>query len=115
MSHPSDWIDNFVEDGHVIHVTWDRDSLDISYVECPHEGVNAVCNRLRQHCVVKSFFAVYGTALNIGRISVNGPIEIAWLPIPGECDIDREFSGIWIIPVMDAEYLEAKLGTNGGS
>jgi len=104
VTKPSD----FIEDGHLVHFRWDKDEIHISNVECPHGGATASCNRLRDFCVVARFLGVYGSELNIGAISIDGPVEIAWLPLPGESDLDREFGHIWVVPVKDPDFVAAK-------
>ena len=100
--------DDFIEDGHKVHFRWDRDELAISHVECPHEGRTGMCNKLRDQCVVAAFVAVYGAELNIGSIYIDGPVEVGWYPIAGECDVDREFAHVWLIPVADPDFKAAK-------
>jgi hypothetical protein len=98
----------FIEDGHKIHFWWDRDKLHIKRVECPHQGATGMCNRLRDYCAVARYIGVYSSELNVGSTPVDGPVEIAWLPIPGESDLDKEFAQIWVVPVNDIEYMQAK-------
>ena len=99
---------DFIEDGHRVHFSWDRSDLQISKVECPHTGRVSKCNRLRDQCVVARFVGLYGPEVNVGVAHIDGPVEIAWYPVPGECDLDREFRHIWVVPVKDTDYLGAK-------
>lgn len=98
---------DFIADGHKVHFQWDRDKIEISHVECPHEGKTALCNKLRQGCVVNTFVGTYGSELNVGTVYINGPQEIAWLPIPGDSDLDRDFMQVWIVPIADTDYRAA--------
>lgn len=97
------------EDGHKILFKWQRDSVVIEAVSCPHEGTNAACNFKRDNCLVQLFVAAYGTELNIGEILIDGPIEVAWTAEAGESDLDREVSGLWVTPVGDISYKAMKL------
>jgi hypothetical protein len=104
MASPSD----FIEDGHRIHFRWDRDELIISYVECPHQAGSGMCNRMRTDCVVAAFVSTFGPELNIGSTSIDGPIEVAWYPVLGESDLDRQFRHVWLVPVLDPDFVAAK-------
>ena len=95
---------DFIEDGHKAHIRWDRDQIHITHVECPHQGVTSMCNRLRDYCVVNRFVGIYGAELNVGSISVTGPVELAWLPVQGEGDEDPEFRQVWVVPMEDPDY-----------
>lgn len=98
-------VNDWVEDGHKVHVVWDADSLSVQQVDCPFEGSSAFCNRKRNYCVVQRFIGVFGAEVNVGRTVVNGPIEIAWIGMNGDSDIDDELSGIWITPINDPDYI----------
>jgi hypothetical protein len=100
----------WIEDGHRVVVAWERDSFIIQRVECPFDGSNAYCNRRRDRCVVQRFVGVFGAECNVGVVEVLGPVEIAWIGIPGISDLDDEFSGIWLTPVDDSDYRLYKLG-----
>ncbi len=99
----------WIEDGHVLHFRMDLDSIYISHVECPHRGTTSLCNRMRDNCVVDTYVGTYGTEINIGSTTLDGPQEISWVPILGESDLDREFVQIWIIPVSDPDYIAFKM------
>jgi hypothetical protein len=99
---------SFIQDGHYLTVAWDKDRVWIDDVVCPNEGSTSLCNRRRTYCVVHRFIEVYGTECNVGRTVINGPIEIAWLPVYGESDIDHEFKQIWVCPVDDPNYLASQ-------
>lgn len=105
MAKPSD----FIQDHHTVSIRWDEDTLKIGSVWCPWESDDStgMCNRLRDYCVVERFFDVYGAELNIGTTSVDGPVEIAWIGVPGGSDIDSEYSQVWIIPVEDPDFRAA--------
>lgn len=103
----------WIEDGHRVIVAWEHDSFTIKRVECPFDGSNAYCNRRRERCVVQRFLGVFGAECNIGSTEVLGPIEIAWIGIPGESDLDTEFAGIWIIPMDDSNYKSIKMLGSG--
>lgn len=98
---------DFIEDGHLIHFRWDRDSVHIVSVTCPHAGV-AMCNRGRERCVVETYVGTYGEELNVGSVSIDGPVEVAWLAIGGESDLDKEFAQLWLMPVNDPDFKAAK-------
>ncbi len=99
----------WIEDGHILHFRMDRDSIYISHVQCPHMGKTALCNRLRDYCVVDTYVGAYGPEVNVGSTTLDGPQEIAWVPILGESDLDREFAQIWFIPVTDPDYITFKM------
>lgn len=98
----------WVEDGHRLVVRIERDSLTIDRVVCPFENNTAFCNRRRSGCVVQRFIGVFGSECNVGSCDVGGPLEIAWIGVPGESDLDDEFAGIWVTPVDDIDYRSYK-------
>lgn len=98
----------FIEDGHKVVITWHKDSVTIGAVVCPNEGIASLCNRMRKYCVVERFISVYGTECNVGSTIVNGPVEVAWAPVPGASDLDDEFMQIWVVPLDDPDYLASK-------
>lgn len=108
MADPS-WI----EDGHRLHFRIDRGDIVIAYVECPYEGKTALCNRNREQCVIDTFVTVYGAEVNVGSAYINGPVEIAWTPELGECDFDREFCQVWVVPTEDVDYRAYKMLSGG--
>lgn len=99
----------WIEDGHRIIFRIERDIITIFYVECPFEGQVALCNRGREDCIINTFTNVYGAEINIGSCNIDGPMEIAWVPQLGECDLDREFAQVWIIPLADPDYKAYKV------
>lgn len=99
-----DWI----EDGHKVIFQWNVDSLEVASVVCPFESGGAICRKQRDGCVVSRFIGVYGAEVNIGKVVIDGPVEIAWVGVLGESDLDGEFSGIWVIPINDSGFIEAK-------
>lgn len=100
----------WIEDHHKVHIRWDRDEIAPFYVECPHEGKNAICTRDRDYCVVDRYMGIYGAELNVGSISLDdGPVEIAWYPILGASDLDQVIGGLYVVPVNDVEYRASKL------
>jgi hypothetical protein len=99
----------WIEDGHVLHFRIDHDDIYISHVQCPFREKVSLCNRMRDNCVVDTYVGVYGTEVNIGSTTLDGPLEIAWVPVLGESDLDREFIQIWIIPVTDPDYVTLKM------
>ena len=103
----------WIEDGHILHFRLDKDQLYISHVECPHSDSVSICTRMRDWCVVGMFIGVYGTELNLGNTYVDGPLEIAWIPIPGVSDLDKEFAQVWFIPVSDPDFRAAKILNQG--
>lgn len=95
----------FIQDGHVIRLVLDRDDIRISDIHCPNRGTTSLCNRRRTFCVVERFIEAFGIDLNLGKVTINGPIEIAWCPVNGdEGDLDVEFDSVWIVPVDDPQY-----------
>lgn len=94
----------WAEDGHKVFIVWDRDQLVVDRVECPFEGTNAYCNRLRDFCVVQRFVGLFGAESNVGVAQVMGGIEVAWLGVPGDSDLDHELAGVWITPINDPDY-----------
>lgn len=98
----------FIEDGHLIRFVWERDTVLITDVHCPNSGSMSLCNRRRSYCVVDRFLGVYGLECNVGVAPIDGPIEVAWMGLPGESDIDSEFEQVWVVPVTDTQYLEMK-------
>ena len=100
----ADWI----EDGHKVVINWDGDTISIKRVDCPFDDGGAVCNRRKDFCVVSRFLGVYGPELNIGTADVDGLMEIAWVGIPGDSDLDDELAAIWVIPVNDANFQEMR-------
>jgi hypothetical protein len=98
----------WVEDGHRVTIGWHGDSLVVDKIECPFDGSNAYCNRRRDSCVVQRFLGVFGAECNVGTCRVDGPVEIAWIGIPGDSDLDNEFSGIWVTPITDSDYISYK-------
>lgn len=99
----------YIEDHHILHFRLDRDEITIAYVECPFEGKTALCNRFRDHCVIDTFVGVYGAECNQGSCPIEGPTEIAWLPVSGESDLDNEFGAVWILPIDDVDYRAYKM------
>lgn len=97
------------EDGHKVLFKWQRDSILIEVVTCPHEGTNAACNYKRDFCLVQRFLGVYGVELNIGEILLDGPIEVAWTAEEGDSDLDQQYAGLWVTPVNDISYKAMKL------
>jgi hypothetical protein len=97
------------EDGHKVVFKWQRDTVLIETIMCPHEGTNAACNAQRDYCLVQTFLGVYGTELNIGEVLLDGPIEIAWTAEDGDSDLDRQYACIWVTPVTDISYKAMKL------
>ena len=95
---------SYYDDGHTIFFLWAKDEISIDTVHCPYVGEVATCNRGRHSCVVDTYLKVYGTALNIGEAYINGPVEIAWIPVPGQSEFDDEFAQVWIIPVDDENF-----------
>lgn len=106
-------VSRWMEDGHKVLFKWARDSIVIEAVSCPHEGTNAVCNYKRNGCVVQLFLGVYGPEICIGEALLDGPIEIAWTSTPGESDLDREVSTLWVTPLNDLSYKSMKLALEG--
>lgn len=95
----------FIQDGHIISFVLDRDEVKISEIHCPNVGRTSLCNRRRNFCVVERFIDAYGIDLNLGRVVLNGPIEIAWSPVHGdESDLDLEFDTVWYVPIDDPDY-----------
>lgn len=94
----------WIEDGHKIVFRLEKEKIDIFNVECPYEEGVSLCNKGRDNCVVRLFLSVYGTEINIGSAFIDGPVEIAWTPILGECDLDKEFAQIWTVPLDDVEF-----------
>lgn len=110
MSDPSDW----VLDGHAVHVEWDSDEVKISHVSCPFDGVaGSICKKGRDFCVVSRYLGVYGFELNVGRIAVNSPVEIAWIGVLGGSDLDDELASIWVCPVEDEEFKKSMEDSGG--
>jgi len=101
-------VSDFIQDGHKAHIRWDADSIYVTHIECPHQGKVGMCNRLRDFCVVNRFIGVYGPECNVGSVSVTGPVEVAWYPVPGRSDLDDEFKHVWIVPVEDPDFVAAK-------
>ncbi len=99
----------WIEDGHVLHFRLDRDDIYISHVACPFRENVSLCNRMRENCVVDTYIGVYGAECNLGGVTLEGPVEIAWVPVLGESDLDREFAQIWFIPKEDPDYIALKL------
>lgn len=91
-------------DGHIVHFLWERDSVRIFRVDCPNDDATGICNRRRSYCVVDRFISVYGYELNMGTTPLDGPIEVAWVPVYGESDLDQEFASVWLMPVKDPEF-----------
>jgi len=95
----------WINDGHVVRLVWERDEVSIAEVHCPNVGTTAICNRRRGYCVVSQFIAVFGFDLNIGKSYLEGPVQIAWCPIAGGgSDIDDEYASLWIVPVEDPDF-----------
>lgn len=105
----SDVVLRWIEDGHGLTFKLNRGAIEVG-VDCPYEGRVGVCNRGRDYCVVQRFVGVYGPEVNLGVAPIDGWLEIAWLPQPGDGDIDREFIQVWVIPTEDQDYLELKAG-----
>ncbi len=103
----------WLEDGHSVVVVWDRDHVRIGAVNCPNADRVSFCNRQRSFCVVQKFVEVYGFDCNVGHTVINGPVEIAWVGIEGESDLDKEWQGVWIIPIDDPDYRTAKALNEG--
>lgn len=105
MSLPSPSAEaSYFEDGHTISFKWEKDSISIGAVHCPYRGKVAACTRNRLSCVVDSYLKVYGTELNIGVTWLSDSVEIAWIPIAGESDIDDEYGTIWVVPIDDPDF-----------
>lgn len=102
-------LNRWSEDGHRIHFALVRDEVLIESVSCPHEGTKARCNQRRDYCVVERFLSVYGAELNVGEVSIDGPVEIAWTPENGDSDLDSEYATVWVTPVKDISYRAMKL------
>ena len=94
----------WIEDGHKIVFEWDGDSVHVKRVVCPFDGGGAICKKRRDFCVVSRFVGVYGPEVNIGKVDINGPVEIAWVGVPGNSDLDEEFGGIWVTPIEDVNF-----------
>lgn len=102
-------VNRWMEDGHRVVFKWLRDSVVVEAIVCPHEGTNAVCNYKRDNCIVQLFLGIYGAELCIGETLIDGPVEIAWTSVPGECDFDREIAHLWVTPLDDLSYRAMKL------
>lgn len=96
-----------IADGHIIHFMWERDAIRVFRVDCPNEDMSGLCNRRRNYCVVDRFIAAYGYEMNLGTVAISGGVEIAWVPIYGQSDLDNEFASIWMIPINDPDYQES--------
>ncbi|MGW8178112.1 MAG: hypothetical protein ACWGQW_04865 [bacterium] len=95
----------WIEDGHKIVFELDADLLHVKRVLCPFEDVTgAICKKRRDFCVVSRFIGVYGPEVNVGKVDINGPVEIAWVGVHGDSDLDEEFAGIWVTPIEDANF-----------
>ena len=101
LEQQTEWI----KDGHSVEITWDRDHVWVSNVNCPNVGRTALCNRTRSYCVVQKFIEVYGAECNVGRTTVSGPVEVVWAPILGDSDLDPEFAQVWVCPTDDPDYV----------
>lgn len=102
----------FNEDHHFIKFYLDKDDIIVSDVYCPYEDdPNSLCRVGRGYCVVRRFIGVYGTQICIGECEIMGPMEIAWFGTQtGESsDLDNQFSGMWFVPIEDADYQRSKL------
>lgn len=97
----------YTADGHRLIFKLDKDQVVIERIDCPHDGGSrGVCNG-RGRCLVKTFIGVYGLDFCVGEASIDGPVEIAWLPVYGESDLDLDVGGIYFTPVGDPGYVEA--------
>lgn len=95
----------FIQDGHWISFVLDREEVKIAEIHCPNVGTTSLCNRRRTFCVVERFLDAYGIDLNLGRVHLDGKVEIAWCPVHGEeSDLDVEFDSVWIVPIKDPDY-----------
>lgn len=102
-------VNRWMEDGHKVSFRWLRDSVVIDSISCPHEGTNAVCNYKREGCIVQLWLGVYGVETCIGETAIDGPVEVAWTSVPGESDLDRDVSSLWVTPIYDLSYQSMKL------
>jgi hypothetical protein len=103
----------WTEDGHKLNFEIDGDEISISHVDCPMTGSSAFCNRRRNFCVVQRFVGIFGPECNIGQSRIQGPVEIAWIGVPGDSDLDDEFAQVWVTPINDPEYQSSKISIMG--
>lgn len=95
----------FIQDGHTISFVLDRDKVNIHEIICPNIGTTSLCNRRRTYCVVERFIDAFGVDLCLGRVAINGRMEIAWCPVHGdESDLDDEYDCVWYVPIDDPDY-----------
>ena len=87
-------------DGHVIFLKLDKNSVVISKVQCPYEtNLEAAC-QVSGICIVRSFLDRYGLECNVGTIAVKSELPIAW-SLVGNPATGLEACQVWIIPIED--------------
>ena len=95
---------NWHDDGHVIHVRLEKDSVSVVSGLCPyggrkdtpcyHEGING--------CVVNYFVSMYGIDVNVGVADAAGTLPISWSYGGNSWEIDS--ATCWIIPNNDPNF-----------
>lgn len=101
MSNP------FKADGHRLIFKISKDELIVDRIDCPHDsGSRGICNS-KGRCVVKTFIGVYAMDFCVGEALIDGPMEIAWMPVYGDSDLDQDIGAIYFTPVNDKEYMES--------
>ena len=101
-------------DGHKISILLDKQNVSISGIHCPFEtNPDADCQN-DGLCSVKWFLERYGFDCNVGVVSMQPELEIAWA-IVGNINLGLDSCQVWTIPVNDEFFSAWLLSQNGDS
>lgn len=101
----------WISDNHRISLAVVNDDIKVASISCPYENTRSgQCWAGRDFCVVRRFIEVYGFDFCLGSAAVSGPIEIAWVAVLGDSDLDSEVGAIYFTPVDDEKFQKALRG-----